>query len=52
MTKNELIDAFEANNWYFNDNNIYRSKLLKLSYGELVEKLRDLGNKQAITVFK
>ena len=51
MTKDELIDMFEINNWYFNDNGMYRAKLLQLSYGELVEKLIHLKSQTAIVNF-
>ncbi|SOB47138.1 conserved hypothetical protein [Lactococcus piscium] len=51
MTKEQLIDMFERNNWYFNDNGMYRDKLLQLSYGELVDKLNHLKSQTAIVVF-
>lgn len=49
MTKDELIRGFERNNWELHD--IYKSKLLALSYGELVDKLINLKSQTAIVKF-
>ena len=38
MTKEELIKSFERNNWELHE--IYKAKLLALSYEELADKLR------------
>lgn len=48
MTKEELIKGFERNNWEFHD--IYKSKLLALSYGDLVDKLIHLKSQSSIIV--
>ncbi len=49
MTKEELIKSFERNNWELHE--IYKTKLLVLSYGELVDKLIHLKSQTAIVVF-
>ena len=49
MTKEELIKYFEQHNWELHE--IYKQKLLVLSYGELLDKLIHLRSQQAITVF-
>ena len=49
MTKEELIKSFERNNWELHD--IYKDKLLALSYGELVDKLIHLKSQTAIVNF-
>ena len=49
MTKEELIKSFERNNWELHD--IYKAKLLALSYGELVDKLIHLKSQTAIVNF-
>ena len=49
MTKEELIKGFEKNNWEFHD--IYKSKLLALSYSDLVNKLIHLKSQTAIVNF-
>lgn len=49
MTKEELIKGFEKNNWEFHE--IYKQKLMALSYGDLLDKLIHLISQQAITVF-
>lgn len=49
MTKEELIKSFERNNWELHE--IYKQKLMALSYGDLLDKLIHLISQQAITVF-
>lgn len=51
MTKEELIKQFEKDNWSYDTDDIYRKKLLELSYSDLAIKLRQLSSEQAITVF-
>ena len=51
MTKEQLIDMFEQNNWYFNDGGIYRAKLLQLNYSDLADKLIHLKSQAAIVNF-
>lgn len=49
MTKEELIKSFELNNWELHE--IYKTKLLALSYRELVDKLIHLKSQTAIVMF-
>lgn len=49
MTKEELIKYFEQHNWKLHE--IYKQKLLVLSYNDLLDKLIHLRSQQAITVF-
>ena len=49
MTKEELIKSFERNNWELHE--IYKNKLLDLSYSELLDKLIHLKSQTAIVNF-
>ena len=49
MTKEELIKGFERNNWELHS--IYKTKLLDLSYSELLDKLIHLKSQTAIVNF-
>lgn len=49
MTKEKLIKSFEINNWELHE--IYKTKLLDLSYSELLDKLIHLKSQTAIVNF-
>ena len=49
MTKEELIKSFERNNWELHE--IYKQKLMVLSYGDLLDKLIHLKSQTAIVNF-
>ncbi len=49
MTKEELIRHFEQHNWELHE--IYKQKLMVLSYGDLLDKLIHLRSQQAVMVF-